>query len=153
MTRLDENWLSLGCQGRTEGQFAIHVTGGCMDSDKSPVRVADNAFVLMRRINLYELLHTDKFIGRVIVFTYEGGTIPCIKQFVGCSRLVPVIRDFSDLRKGLLHSQEVAEFKFYKPKETLIRIDASRILLAFEVERVIDREETMYNQTRNQYER
>lgn len=141
MERLDENWLLRECPGAYNGEYSISVSGNCMDSNHSQLRIKDGNDLAIKRIPIDVLLHSGNYINKPVVVTIDGVPRPIVKEFVGCRRFAPMVRSAADLDAimcGKLAALEVALFKYYNPTETLLRIDASKILLAFEVECVLN---------------
>ena len=141
MGRLDETWLSLACPGAVNGRYAVGVSGNCMDSNRSPLRIKDGSDLAIKRITIDELLHSGKYINKVVAITIEGVQCPVVKEFVGCRLFAPHVTPLTAIevfKCGQLTTHEYAFFKYYNPTETTLRIDASKILLAFEVERILN---------------
>ena len=73
----------------SNNRYAInHVIGGCMDSEDSPIRIADDAYILGHWINRNEFLNDwEQYRDRVVVVTPLSGNpcfpYPLCKQFVG----------------------------------------------------------------------
>ena len=73
----------------SNNRYAInHVIGGCMDSEDSPIRIADGANILGHWIGRAEFLSDwEQYRGRVVMVSPQPGIpqFPCplVKQFLG----------------------------------------------------------------------
>jgi len=141
MEQLNEKWLHHVCPEADRLGCIIGVSGDCMNSDHAPIRIKDGSDIALKRIAVEDLLHSGKYINKAVVITIEGVPVPLVKEFTGCRLYAPRVTEanaFEAFRCGKLTAQEFASFKYYNPTETTFKIEASKILLAFEVEDVLN---------------
>ena len=145
MEQLNEKWLHRVCPEADTLGCIIGVRGDCMNSSCAPLCIKDGNDLALKRIAIDELLHSGRYMNKAVVITIEGVPVPLVKEFTGCRLYAPMVTEgvmdantFEALRSGKLTPQEFASFKYYNPTETTFKVEASKILLAFEIEDVLN---------------
>lgn len=141
MEQLNEKWLHRVCPEADTLGCVIGVRGDCMNSSRAPLCIKDGDDLAIKRIAIDELLHSGRYMNKAVVITIEGVPEPLVKEFTGCRLYAPRVTEanaFEAFRSGKLTAQEFASFKYYNPTETTFKVEASKILLAFEIEDVLN---------------
>ena len=145
MEQLNEKWLHHVCPEADTLGCVIGVRGDCMNSSRAPLCIKDGDDIAIKRIAVDELLHSERYKNKAVVITIEGAQQGLVKEFIGCQRYAPRVTEANALdvfSRGNLAPQEYALFKYYNPTETTLKVEASKILLAFEVEGVLNQDKT-----------